>query len=1064
MSLEGRQLGEFEILEKLGQGGMGAVYKATQTSLDRIVALKTLQSSLGGDADYIARFRQEAKAAASLNHSNLVQVISAGESEGVHWFAMEFVEGESAQARLKRKGRLKPLEAIAIAIHVATALDYGWRKAALIHRDIKPDNIFLSGDGEVKLGDLGLAKSAGQAPGLTSTGAIMGTPYYISPEQAEGRREVDLRSDIYSLGCTLYHLLCGQPPYIGNSAVAVMMKHVSAPVPDPRRVWPECPKGLAAVLEKMMQKQAADRQQSYSEVIAELRLAYELLSGARVPSVVAVTQKPTVGKKKRGAPAAAWLAAAGLCVAFGALVYLAPWKKGDAGPPAAAGLPAMAGAAIPSRGDTRLALQTTAAIPSRPLGTTPATNPITATKDAPFVNSLGMKFVPAPITGGPTAGQQVLFSVWDTRVQDYEAFVKETDRDWPRPDFEQGPTHPAVMVSWEDAQLFCQWLTRREQAAGRLPAEWRYRLPSDHEWSCAVELGAKEDAAKLPSEKSEKITDVFPWGTQWPPPAGAGKYSNINGVIADYNDGYVNTSPVGSFAANRLGLFDMGGNVQQWCEDWFDKEQKHRVLRGASWHDADRGLLRSAIRLQGTPGYRNYVNGFRCVLAAAVPTPPTGPVPALAASGAVLQPLPPPTPAPSATPKPPTEVEKWFAQVDGPQQEAFRKQVLKPFETGVADLRARYLAALDADIAKASAAGRLADALVWRTERQAFEKAQNVAKDNADTPAGVKTLRASFRQQLAKLDQDRIARARALLGQYDAILAKNQTLLTQRQHFDDALLLKGKRDEIALAWLGPSPIIDMGATGAQESAKPPGDAGPITATKAAPFGNTLGMQFVPVPILGGPTAGQRVLFSVWDTRVQDYEAFVKDTQRGWPKPDFEQGPTHPAVQVSWDDAQLFCEWLTRREKAAGRLPAGCSYRLPSDHEWSCAAGIERLEEAEESPASKSGKIQVYPWGTQWPPPKGAGNYDPALQVDKFQKTSPVGSFAANQKGLYDMGGNVWQWCEDWNNPEHKYRVLRGASWNNLGEIGMRSTFREEAHPADRCDFHGFRCVLVVTGG
>ena len=158
----GQTLGDFEILDRLGQGGMGAVYKARQVSLDRFVALKTLQAAIAADPEYIARFSREAKAAASLNHPNLVQVYSAGETDGLHWFAMEYVEGESAQARMKRKERLDPAEAIAIGIHIATALEYGWRKAQLIHRDIKPDNIFLSSDGEVKLGDLGLAKSAGQ--------------------------------------------------------------------------------------------------------------------------------------------------------------------------------------------------------------------------------------------------------------------------------------------------------------------------------------------------------------------------------------------------------------------------------------------------------------------------------------------------------------------------------------------------------------------------------------------------------------------------------------------------------------------------------------------------------------------------------------------------------------------------------------------------------------------------------------------------------------------------------------------------------------------------------------
>jgi len=284
MSLEGKHVGEFEIIEPLGQDGMGAVYKARQTSLDRIVVLKTLQASLADNAEYIARFRQEAKAAAGLNHPNLVQVISAGETEGLHWFAMEYVEGESAKVRLKRKGRLDPLEAIAIAMHVATALEYGWRKAGLIHRDIKPDNIFLSGDGEVKLGDLGLAKSVSQAQVHTTTGHSMGTPHYMSPEQVEAMKNVDPRADIYSLGCTLYHLLCGQPPYGGGSGVAVMIKHMSEPVPDLRSVWPECPVELTEVLRKMMQKEPKERQQNYSEVSADLRRSHDALvaAGTRV--------------------------------------------------------------------------------------------------------------------------------------------------------------------------------------------------------------------------------------------------------------------------------------------------------------------------------------------------------------------------------------------------------------------------------------------------------------------------------------------------------------------------------------------------------------------------------------------------------------------------------------------------------------------------------------------------------------------------------------------------------------------------------------------------------------
>ncbi len=311
MSLEGQTLGDFEILARLGQGGMGAVYKARQVSLDRLVALKTLQGALAGDGEFIAR--------------------AAGETDGLHWFAMEFVEGESAQARLRRKGRLSAAEAIAIGVHVAKALDYAWRKAQLIHRDIKPDNIFLSSDGEVKLGDLGLAKSAGEDQSLTTTGASMGTPHYVSPEQGKGSRDVDLRADIYSLGCTLFHLVSGSTPYRGDTAMAVMLQHVTEPVPDPQGVWPEFPAGLAHVVMKMMAKDPAERQQSHEEVVADLRGAYDAITTGSVPELLTVTQPPAASGRRRRSVAALAIGALALAAAAAALIHFAPWRKGGAG-------------------------------------------------------------------------------------------------------------------------------------------------------------------------------------------------------------------------------------------------------------------------------------------------------------------------------------------------------------------------------------------------------------------------------------------------------------------------------------------------------------------------------------------------------------------------------------------------------------------------------------------------------------------------------------------------------------------------------------------------------------
>ena len=242
------------------------------------------------------------------------------------------------------------------------------------------------------------------------------------------------------------------------------------------------------------------------------------------------------------------------------------------------------------------------------------------------------------------------------------------------------------------------------------------------------------------------------------------------------------------------------------------------------------------------------------------------------------------------------------------------------------------------------------------------------------------------------------------------------------------------------------------------------DSTPKSATKEAPFVNSLGMKFVPVQITGGPTNGKRVLFGIWDTRVQDYEEFAKAKGITPQKPDFDQGQTHPVVMVSCDDANSFCEWLSGRERASGKIGAQDTYRLPSDYEWSCAVGIGKLENAEDNPESKGRMVEkIYPWGTQWPPPKSAGNFAPKLHVDNFDYTSPVGSFAANECGLYDMGGNVLQWCEDWHTAKRERQVLRGASWKNDVDFNLQSSSRVILHPAFRWNDQGFRCVLEGSG-
>ncbi|MFT4692324.1 MAG: hypothetical protein ACI9OD_004555 [Limisphaerales bacterium] len=233
--------------------------------------------------------------------------------------------------------------------------------------------------------------------------------------------------------------------------------------------------------------------------------------------------------------------------------------------------------------------------------------PVRLARDT-YVNFLEMKFVPVP-------GTTVMFSVWQTRVKDFQAYVREQKLKWAKPRFKQDEFHAAVNVSYEDARGFCRWMTERERKAGRIGHRDSYRLPSDIEWSAAVELG--HEIGESPHERSGRIKDVFPWGSgKWPPPA---DFANLDPNLEI--DPFDNTCKVASFAPNKHGLYDLCGNVWEWCDDLFEPGMKSRVLRGGSWHTAKQEMLISSFRLADSPGHRVDIIGFRCVLEIRKPSP-----------------------------------------------------------------------------------------------------------------------------------------------------------------------------------------------------------------------------------------------------------------------------------------------------------------------------------------------------------------------------------------------------------------------------------------------------------
>lgn len=267
----------YEITGMLGRGGMGIVYKAKDLILKRTVAVKILASDLAKDKEYVERFIREARMAQKLEHPNLIRAYDCGVAERVLFFLMEFVDGETVEELLARKGHLSETRALSYVWQTAEGLDYAW-KNRIIHRDIKPGNLMVTKQGVIKICDLGLSKSMESDHTLTLTGQINCTPAYASPEQGRGMREIDARSDVYSLGCTLYQMLTGEFPFVGEGPGDLILKHSTEARPDPRAVNPQVSK-QAAVLTMRMMAVPADERPFPGEVARALR---KHLDGAKV--------------------------------------------------------------------------------------------------------------------------------------------------------------------------------------------------------------------------------------------------------------------------------------------------------------------------------------------------------------------------------------------------------------------------------------------------------------------------------------------------------------------------------------------------------------------------------------------------------------------------------------------------------------------------------------------------------------------------------------------------------------------------------------------------------------
>lgn len=591
----------YRLVSLLGRGGMGAVYRAIQVRLERPVAIKLLPAEMATDRGFVARFEREARTLARLHHPGIVGIHDFGQTEtGHYYFIMEYVEGNNLR-ELLRAGRLDVPEVLAVVEQLCDALQAAHHEG-IVHRDIKPENVLINREGFVKLADFGLSRPPREenAANLTQSNIVMGTPQYMAPEQQTSATQADHRSDIFALGVMLYEMLTGHTP---SSVVDLPSHEVRVDV------------RLDEVVVKALQKQPERRYQAVNELKSDVeRIRNTPSPEARTETPDPETPSPFFRSRLGMASGVVVLT---VVLAGGGWQWMHRTKAGAS----------ISASPVEAGNDSATSAKEAP-------GASPKDLPATAATTAqPFVNSLGLSFVPIPRT-------HVLFGTTPVRVQDFRAFVEATHYDatgdgevlidgvvtgglpkdkagsWLHPGFAQEEDHPVVDVSWLDGVAFCEWLSNKEHR--------HYRLPTDREWSCALGIDEIEDPQATPEKRGMAKEDLYPWGKGWPPPPNIGNLPDRTIVeayptfgfdhLADYRDGYLTSSPVTAFRRNPFGLYDMIGNVQQWCEDWSNAKCEQRVIRSISFAYGRKDSLRSTHRSVDVPTHRKPSYGFRCVL------------------------------------------------------------------------------------------------------------------------------------------------------------------------------------------------------------------------------------------------------------------------------------------------------------------------------------------------------------------------------------------------------------------------------------------------------------------
>ena len=552
-------LGQYLLVDRLGEGGMGEVFKARHRRMERDVALKVIRKKHLDSTDAIRRFEREIQAAAQLAHENIVMAYDADKAEDRHFFAMEFVDGSNLTRLVKDKGPLPVVQACDCIRQTALGLQHAFERG-MVHRDIKPSNLLLNKGGVVKILDMGLARLYESPSGevesrITQEGLVIGTPDFLSPEQARNARTADIRSDIYSLGCTFYFLLCGHPPYQGGTPTEKLLRHTVDPTPVPTR--PDVPAPLVAIMQKMMAKRVDDRYQTPAEIARVLE-----------PFLPSTTSNSGL-QARPGARAAHSFTPPPTPLPSQAPLLPLSLPIDDTRTESQFHLPAPTPLKKPKPERTRWNVPIAVAAGVLALGVASAliyalvtrkNQNAATTLDPEYTNRHDMifKLIPAgtfemgssETEAGRSDDEGPVHTVEITRafylmttevtLRHFKSVVGRLPKEW-----KEEPDDldvPATKVSYREASAFCE---RLNKDPGARKNGWFYRLPTEAEWEYACRAGSKTR---------------FNVGND---------LGTMNGLFGEP----ITRTPArtAQFSPNAWGLYDMHGNAAEWVNDLYDE-------------------------------------------------------------------------------------------------------------------------------------------------------------------------------------------------------------------------------------------------------------------------------------------------------------------------------------------------------------------------------------------------------------------------------------------------------------------------------------------------------------